>query len=109
MCYCYCGTTFVSTTCCKAFIAAFIQAFVARPASLSRPLSCTCVPVTCCAQTLLPDQSSWFNTGVYSLELLIHQRLRRHPCLTKDPTRAQLFYIPFYACECPAQARAFTA
>lgn len=63
--------------------------------------------MTLLLQTLLPDQSSWFNTGVYSLELLIHQRLRRHPCLTKDPTRAQLFYIPFYACECPARGRTF--
>lgn len=34
----------------------------------------------------------------YSLEVVLHYRLRKtYPCLTTDPSKADLFFIPFYA------------
>lgn len=39
---------------------------------------------------------SWFRTNQFSLEVLIHHRLRRHPCRVGDPSEAKLFYVPFY-------------
>lgn len=48
-------------------------------------------------QTLLPS-SRWFETHENSLEVYFHARLRRsYDCLTTDPEKAVLFYIPFYA------------
>lgn len=40
--------------------------------------------------------TSWFNTMQFASELIFHARLLNHPCRTWDPTRASLFYVPFY-------------
>ncbi|XP_024531286.1 probable xyloglucan galactosyltransferase GT11 [Selaginella moellendorffii] len=45
---------------------------------------------------LLPA-SSWYRTGQFALEIMIHERFRRYQCLTDDPHLANLFYIPYYA------------
>ncbi|KAG0453201.1 hypothetical protein HPP92_025865 [Vanilla planifolia] len=39
----------------------------------------------------------WHRTHQYSLEPIFHSRVLRHPCRVTDPTRARLFYVPFYA------------
>ncbi|GAQ83707.1 Exostosin family protein [Klebsormidium nitens] len=39
---------------------------------------------------------SWFRTNQFSLEVLLHHRLRGHPCRVGDPSEAQLYYVPFY-------------
>eukprot|EP00249_Psilotum_nudum_P019059 c27080_g1_i1 orf=243-1739(-) len=45
---------------------------------------------------LLPA-SAWYRTEQFSLEVLFHDKIKRYPCLTSDPARANAFYIPFYA------------
>ncbi|XP_030444093.2 probable xyloglucan galactosyltransferase GT17 [Syzygium oleosum] len=38
----------------------------------------------------------WFATNQFTSEMLFHARLESHPCRTRDPSRAGLFYVPFY-------------
>ncbi|WVZ12731.1 hypothetical protein V8G54_017261 [Vigna mungo] len=38
----------------------------------------------------------WYKTHQYSLELIFHSRVLRHPCRVSDETVAKLFYVPFY-------------
>ncbi|KAL6227768.1 hypothetical protein ACLB2K_001725 [Fragaria x ananassa] len=54
---------------------------------------------------LVPDQAqtkyglgrgSWFATHQFIAEMIIHARVENHPCRTHDPSRATLFYVPFY-------------
>ncbi|KAG6675252.1 hypothetical protein I3843_15G087500 [Carya illinoinensis] len=40
--------------------------------------------------------ASWFATHQFIAEMIFHARLENHPCRTWDPSRAGLFYIPFY-------------
>ncbi|KAF5735656.1 Exostosin family protein [Tripterygium wilfordii] len=39
---------------------------------------------------------SWFATNQFMAEMLFHARALNHPCRTRDPARANLFYVPFY-------------
>lgn len=39
---------------------------------------------------------SWFATHQFIAEMIFHARLENHPCRTRDPARANLFYVPFY-------------
>lgn len=38
----------------------------------------------------------WFATHQFIGEMIFHARMENHPCRTTDPTRADLFYVPFY-------------
>jgi hypothetical protein len=40
--------------------------------------------------------ASWFVTHQFIAEMIFHARVENHPCRTRDPTRADLFYVPFY-------------
>ncbi|XP_050388161.1 probable xyloglucan galactosyltransferase GT17 [Argentina anserina] len=40
--------------------------------------------------------ASWFATHQFIAEMIIHARVENHPCRTHDPSRATLFYVPFY-------------
>ncbi|XP_057963177.1 probable xyloglucan galactosyltransferase GT17 [Malania oleifera] len=40
--------------------------------------------------------SAWFATHQFIAEMIFHARLENHPCRTRDPRRASLFYVPFY-------------
>ncbi|PRQ48771.1 putative exostosin [Rosa chinensis] len=42
------------------------------------------------------SSSSWFATNQFAAEIIFHARLLNHPCRTYDPTRATLFYVPYY-------------
>lgn len=44
-----------------------------------------------------PTPASWFATHQFIAELLFHWRLLNHPCRTRLPDGAGLFYVPFYA------------
>ncbi|KAJ9555373.1 hypothetical protein OSB04_009987 [Centaurea solstitialis] len=38
----------------------------------------------------------WFRTHQYSLELIFHSRVLKHPCRVYDQNQAKLFYVPYY-------------
>lgn len=38
----------------------------------------------------------WYQTNQYTLELVFHSRISKHPCLVSSPAEANLFYIPYY-------------
>ncbi|KAJ0480089.1 putative exostosin [Helianthus annuus] len=38
----------------------------------------------------------WFKTHQYSLELIFHSRVLKHPCRVYDENQAKLFYVPYY-------------
>ncbi|KRH77532.1 hypothetical protein GLYMA_01G219300v4 [Glycine max] len=38
----------------------------------------------------------WYKTHQYSLELVFHSRVSKHPCRVYDENVAKLFYVPFY-------------
>ncbi|KAM3755238.1 hypothetical protein ACB098_02G025600 [Castanea mollissima] len=42
------------------------------------------------------SSSSWFATYQFIAEMIFHARVENHPCRTRDPKRANLFYVPFY-------------
>ncbi|CAI5531173.1 unnamed protein product [Closterium sp. Naga37s-1] len=49
------------------------------------------------SKLLLPS-GRWFETHMYALEMVFHYRLRKaYKCITSDPDKADLFFIPFYA------------
>ncbi|KAE9615779.1 putative exostosin [Lupinus albus] len=48
---------------------------------------------TCAPSTTTP---CWFATHQFIVEMIIHARLENHPCRTWDPSKALLFYVPFY-------------
>lgn len=39
---------------------------------------------------------SWYATHQFIGEMIFHARAERHPCRTRDPLVAELFYVPFY-------------
>ena len=39
----------------------------------------------------------WFNTHQYALEMISHARILKHRCRTEDRSKANLFYVPYYA------------
>ncbi|XP_068666057.1 probable xyloglucan galactosyltransferase GT17 [Aristolochia californica] len=39
---------------------------------------------------------SWYATHQFIGEMIFHARAENHPCRTKDPSKATLFYVPFY-------------
>ncbi|XP_007040203.2 PREDICTED: probable xyloglucan galactosyltransferase GT20 [Theobroma cacao] len=39
----------------------------------------------------------WYHTHQYSLELIFHTRVLKHPCRVYNENDAKLFYVPFYA------------
>lgn len=38
----------------------------------------------------------WYQSHQYSLELIFHSRVLKHPCRVYSETDAKLFYVPFY-------------
>ncbi|XP_076898645.1 putative xyloglucan galactosyltransferase GT20 [Bidens hawaiensis] len=38
----------------------------------------------------------WFRTHQYSLELIFHSRVLKHPCRVYDGNQAKMFYVPYY-------------
>ncbi|KAK7307854.1 hypothetical protein VNO77_41275 [Canavalia gladiata] len=38
----------------------------------------------------------WYQTHQYSLELIFHSRVLKHPCRVHDENAAKLFFVPFY-------------
>ncbi|XP_028752622.1 probable xyloglucan galactosyltransferase GT17 [Neltuma alba] len=42
------------------------------------------------------SSAAWFSTHQFIAEMIIHARVENHPCRTRDPTKANLFYVPFY-------------
>nr|GEX60384.1 xyloglucan-specific galacturonosyltransferase 1 [Tanacetum cinerariifolium] len=38
----------------------------------------------------------WFRTHQYSLEMIFHSRVLKHPCRVHDENKAKLFYVPYY-------------
>ncbi|KAI4315407.1 hypothetical protein L6164_028221 [Bauhinia variegata] len=38
----------------------------------------------------------WYQTHQYSLELIFHSRILKHPCRVHNADDAKLFYVPFY-------------
>ncbi|KAJ7296873.1 hypothetical protein O6H91_Y095000 [Diphasiastrum complanatum] len=53
-------------------------------------------PVTSHAESVLLPKGQWYDTNQYALELVFHSRVLQHPCLTSDPEKAMVFYIPYY-------------
>ncbi|XP_074267474.1 putative xyloglucan galactosyltransferase GT11 [Silene latifolia] len=41
--------------------------------------------------------NSWFATNQFSLEVIFHNRMKQYKCLTKDSSKANAIYVPFYA------------
>lgn len=39
----------------------------------------------------------WYGTDAYMLEVIYYERMQQYACLTTDASRADLFYIPFFA------------
>ncbi|GAU47783.1 hypothetical protein TSUD_12680 [Trifolium subterraneum] len=42
------------------------------------------------------SKPSWYATHQFLAEMIFHARLENHVCRTRDPTRAILFFVPFY-------------
>lgn len=40
--------------------------------------------------------NGWFHTHQYSLELIFHSRVLKHPCRVYNESEAKLFYVPYY-------------
>ncbi|XP_023002984.1 probable xyloglucan galactosyltransferase GT17 [Cucurbita maxima] len=45
---------------------------------------------------LSSSDNSWFATHQFIAEMIFHARMENHPCRTRDPHVAKLFYVPFY-------------
>uniref|UniRef100_A0A9I9CSI9 Exostosin GT47 domain-containing protein n=2 Tax=Cucumis melo TaxID=3656 RepID=A0A9I9CSI9_CUCME len=46
--------------------------------------------------TISTAANTWFATHQFIAEMIFHARMENHPCRTRDPNIADLFYIPFY-------------
>lgn len=44
----------------------------------------------------LRPSDMWYRTDQFTLEVIMHERLKVYSCLTTNPDEASLFYIPFY-------------
>ncbi|GKV32100.1 hypothetical protein SLEP1_g40728 [Rubroshorea leprosula] len=42
------------------------------------------------------DRNAWFATHQFIAEMIFHARVENHPCRTLDPSKADIFYVPFY-------------
>lgn len=42
------------------------------------------------------DDSDWYGTDFYMLEVIFHSRMKAYRCLTKEPSTADAFYVPHY-------------
>lgn len=42
------------------------------------------------------SSTSWFATHQFIAEMIFHARVANHPCRTRDPSLADVFYVPFY-------------
>ncbi|XP_024356750.1 probable xyloglucan galactosyltransferase GT15 [Physcomitrium patens] len=54
------------------------------------------VPASDPMASILQPPDAWFRTDQFTLEIVFHERLKVHPCLTKNSEEASLFYLPFY-------------
>ncbi|BBN16776.1 xyloglucan galactosyltransferase MUR3 [Marchantia polymorpha subsp. ruderalis] len=39
---------------------------------------------------------AWYATNQFMLELIFHDRIRKHKCLTQDSSKANALFVPFY-------------
>ncbi|KAL6905883.1 hypothetical protein ACP4OV_003484 [Aristida adscensionis] len=44
---------------------------------------------------LIPS-TGWYSTDQYSLEVMVHNRMRLYECLTEEPAAATAVYVPYY-------------
>lgn len=42
------------------------------------------------------DLNNWHDTDSYMLEKIFHIRMQNYRCLTKDPSQADAFFVPYY-------------
>ncbi|PQP95567.1 putative xyloglucan galactosyltransferase GT17 [Prunus yedoensis var. nudiflora] len=42
------------------------------------------------------SSGGWFATNQFTAEMIFHARVENHPCRTRDPALASLFYVPYY-------------
>ncbi|XVE59263.1 hypothetical protein DITRI_Ditri05aG0031800 [Diplodiscus trichospermus] len=45
----------------------------------------------------LYSRTGWFATNQFLLEVIFHNRMKQHKCLTNDPSVASAIYVPYYA------------
>ncbi|KAL5225078.1 hypothetical protein ABZP36_011717 [Zizania latifolia] len=43
------------------------------------------------------QETGWYNTDQYTVDIIFHERIKRYECLTGDPSLAAAVYVPFYA------------
>ncbi|KAG8091831.1 hypothetical protein GUJ93_ZPchr0012g22201 [Zizania palustris] len=43
------------------------------------------------------QETGWYNTDQYTMDIIFHERIKRYECLTVDPSLAAAVYVPFYA------------
>lgn len=46
--------------------------------------------------TEIKNQTGWYATDLYMLEIVFHSRMKKYQCLVSDPGLADAFYIPYY-------------
>lgn len=45
---------------------------------------------------LFPNTSCWYATNQFLLEVIFHNRMKKHKCLTNDSSLASAIFVPFY-------------
>ncbi|XP_040383864.1 xyloglucan galactosyltransferase KATAMARI1 homolog [Oryza brachyantha] len=43
------------------------------------------------------QETGWYNSDQYTVDIIFHDRIRRYECLTDDPSLAAAVYVPFFA------------
>uniref|UniRef100_A0A0E0M8D1 Exostosin GT47 domain-containing protein n=1 Tax=Oryza punctata TaxID=4537 RepID=A0A0E0M8D1_ORYPU len=43
------------------------------------------------------QETGWYNSDKYTVDIIFHDRMRRYECLTGDPSLAAAVYVPFFA------------
>ncbi|XP_040384437.1 xyloglucan galactosyltransferase KATAMARI1 homolog [Oryza brachyantha] len=43
------------------------------------------------------QETGWYNSDKYTVDIIFHDRVRRYECLTDDPSLAAAIYVPFFA------------
>uniref|UniRef100_A0A0E0ISY3 Exostosin GT47 domain-containing protein n=1 Tax=Oryza nivara TaxID=4536 RepID=A0A0E0ISY3_ORYNI len=43
------------------------------------------------------QETGWYNSDKYTVDIIFHERMRRYECLTGDPSLAAAVYVPFFA------------
>ncbi|MED6133160.1 hypothetical protein PIB30_025973 [Stylosanthes scabra] len=46
---------------------------------------------------LFTNNTTWYETNQFSLELIFHNKMRHYKCLTNKSSEASAIYVPFYA------------